>query len=199
MARPRSLRCIPGWLTEEALDIEWAHAMAPQPNFSWWYPSCNKYRPHNWAAVQLAAKLVAENGVAWSAMTGRSRSCERTPLWDKFFTTPGVVYFAASGDSGIGVSIYPALRRNVVSVGGTSFTRNSNGDFVTEILRWRAVATSAPTNPFPATRAALQTSSAHIADIPMSPPISVALEFILQGGCSQSEAQAGPRQPLPAL
>ena len=47
---------------------------------------------------------------------------------------PGVVFFAASGDSGIGVSIYPGASPNVVSVGGTYFNRNSQtGDFENEV------------------------------------------------------------------
>jgi len=162
------------------LDIEWAHAMAPQAKLFLVVSKLQNTDP-TWAAVQLAAKLVAENGGGVVSMSWGDPEVANETTWDKFFTTPGVVYFAASGDSGIGVSIYPGASPNVVSVGGTSFTRNSNGDFVTEITV-EAVATSAPTNPFPATRAALQTSSAHIADIPMSPPISVALGVYLQGG-----------------
>ncbi len=46
--------------------------------------------------------------------------------------TPGVVYFAASGDSGLGVSLYPAASPNVVAVGGTYFNRDSNGNFTYE-------------------------------------------------------------------
>ena len=41
--------------------------------------------------------------------------------WDKYFTTPGVVYFAAAGDSGLGVSIYPGASPNVVAVGAGIF------------------------------------------------------------------------------
>ena len=46
--------------------------------------------------------------------------------------TPGVVYFAAAGDSGLGVSIYPAASPNVVAVGGTYFNRDNNGNFTYE-------------------------------------------------------------------
>ncbi len=53
--------------------------------------------------------------------------------WDKYFTTPGVVYFAASGDGGLGVSIYPGASPNVVSVGGTYFNRDKHGNFVNEV------------------------------------------------------------------
>jgi kumamolisin len=48
-------------------------------------------------------------------------------------TTPGVVYFAAAGDGGIGFTIHPGASPNVVAVGGTYFNRDSNtGNFLNE-------------------------------------------------------------------
>jgi kumamolisin len=49
------------WLIEEALDIEWAHAMAPQAKI-FLVESVQVNTDPTWAAVQLAAKLVAQNG-----------------------------------------------------------------------------------------------------------------------------------------
>jgi kumamolisin len=121
-----------GWLTEEALDIEWAHAMAPHAKLFLVVSKLQNTDP-TWAAVELAAKLVAENGGGVVSMSWGDPEVAQETSWDRFFTTPGVVYFAASGDSGIGVSIYPGASPNVVSVGGTLFTRNSSGDFVSEI------------------------------------------------------------------
>jgi kumamolisin len=120
------------WLTEEALDIEWAHAMAPQAKLFLVVSKLQNTDP-TWQAVQLAAKLVAENGGGVVSMSWGDPEVAKETSWDKYFTTPGVVYFAASGDSGIGVSIYPGASPNVVSVGGTSFTRDRNGNFVSEI------------------------------------------------------------------
>src|SRR6516164_5017204 len=55
---------------------------------------------------------------------------------DANFTTPGVTFLAASGDSGIygdgGRQIaanYPAVSPNMVSVGGTSVVFDSAGDY----------------------------------------------------------------------
>jgi len=120
------------WLTEEALDIEWSHAMAPQAKL-FLVESVLYNTDPTWAAVELAAKLVAENGGGVVSMSWGDPEVSKELEWDKYFTTPGVVYFAASGDSGIGVSIYPGASPNVVSVGGTSFNRNSKGDFVSEV------------------------------------------------------------------
>ena len=120
------------WLTEEALDIEWAHAMAPQAKLFLVVSTLENTDP-TWQAVQVAAKLVQENGGGVVSMSWGDPEASNEATWDKYFTTPGVVYFAASGDSGIGVSIYPGASPNVVSVGGTSFTRDRNGNFVSEV------------------------------------------------------------------
>jgi kumamolisin len=120
------------WLVEEALDIEWAHAMAPHAKI-FLVESVLVATDPTWGAVQLAAKIVAANGGGVVSMSWGDPEVAKEIGWDKYFTTPGVVYFAASGDSGIGVSIYPGASPNVVSVGGTSFNRNANGDFVSEV------------------------------------------------------------------
>jgi subtilase family serine protease len=118
------------WEVEEALDIEWAHAMAPQAKL-FLVESVQVDTDATWAAVQLASELVVENGGGVVSMSWGDPEVEEETSWDQYFTTPGVVYFAASGDRGIGVSIYPGASPNVVSVGGTRF-RRTKGKFVTE-------------------------------------------------------------------
>ncbi len=120
------------WLVEEALDIEWAHAMAPKAKIFLVVSNQINTDP-TWNAVQYAARLVANNGGGVVSMSWGDPEVKKDLGWDKFFTTPGVVYFAASGDSGIGVSIYPGASPNVVSVGGTYFNRDKNGNFVNEV------------------------------------------------------------------
>jgi kumamolisin len=120
------------WEVEEALDIEWAHAMAPKAKI-FLVVSDQVNTDPTWQAVQYAAKLVAQNGGGVVSMSWGDPEVKQEIKWDKYFTEPGVVYFAAAGDSGLGVSIYPGASPNVVSVGGTYFTRNKNGDFVDEI------------------------------------------------------------------
>lgn len=120
------------WLVEEALDIEWAHSMAPKAKIFLVVSELVQTDP-TWAAVQLAAKLVAQNGGGVISMSWGDPEESQELTWDKYFTNDRVVYFAASGDSGIGVSIYPGSSPNVVSVGGTYFNRDSNGNFVDEV------------------------------------------------------------------
>lgn len=124
------------WEVEEALDIEWAHAMAPHAKLFLVVsalctdPTCTT--DPSWAAIQLAGQLVAANGGGVISMSfGDSEIPQETTL-DQYFTHPGVVYFAASGDSGLGQSSYPAASPNVVAVGGTEFNRDNNGNFISE-------------------------------------------------------------------
>ncbi len=124
------------WLPEEALDIEWAHAMAPKAKLFLVESvlcasgSCNT--DPTWQAVKVASQLVAKNGGGVISMSWGDGEIANEAKFDKYMKTPGVVYFAASGDSGLGSLIYPAAFPDVVSVGGTQFNRDSNGDFVSE-------------------------------------------------------------------
>jgi kumamolisin len=126
----------PGWDVEEALDIEWAHAMAPKAKLflveSKLCVSGSCQTDPYWQAVTVAGQLVAKNGGGVVSMSWGYYEASYDLNYDKLFTQPGVVYFASSGDSGIGVSSYPTASPNVVSVGGTVFNRDSNGDFVSE-------------------------------------------------------------------
>jgi len=116
-----------GWNQEAALDIEWAHAMAPgakiilvEANSSSFIDLFN--------AVILAASIpgVRQVSMSWG---GSEFSSER--FYDSTFTQPGVVYFASSGDTG-GIVIYPAASPNVVSAGGTTINRDSSRNFLSE-------------------------------------------------------------------
>jgi kumamolisin len=121
-----------GWDVEEALDIEWAHAMAPKAKL--FLVESTQWRTDpTWQAVKVAGDLVAKNGGGVISMSWGDPEWANERKYDHYFTTPDVVYFAASGDSGIGYSIHPGSSPNVVSVGGTYFNRDNNGNFINEI------------------------------------------------------------------
>jgi kumamolisin len=121
----------PGWDVEEALDIEWAHAMAPKAKLYLVESKIFNTDP-TWQAVKVAGQLVAQNGGGVVSMSWGDPEVHSDLSHDSLFTQTGVVYFASSGDSGIGVTSYPTASPNVVSVGGTVFSRNSKGDFIGE-------------------------------------------------------------------
>jgi kumamolisin len=120
------------WLTEEALDIEWAHAMAPKAKL--FLVESTQWRTDpTWQAVRVASELVAKNGGGVVSMSWGDAEWAGEINYDHNFTTPGVVYFAASGDSGIGYTIHPGASPNVVAVGGTYFNRDNDGNFINEV------------------------------------------------------------------
>jgi subtilase family serine protease len=124
------------WEVEESLDIEWAHAMAPKAKlFLVESRLCVSKRCNTdptWQAVRVASELVAKNGGGVVSMSWGDPEWAQERDYDHYFTTPGVVYFAAAGDSGLNNPFHPAASPNVVAVGGTFFNRDINGNFTYE-------------------------------------------------------------------
>ena len=124
------------WEVEEALDIEWAHAMAPKAKlFLVESKLCTSNKCNTdptWQAVKVAGELVAKNGGGVVSMSFGDAEWAQERQFDHYMTTPGVVYFAASGDGGIGFTIHPGASPNVVAVGGTYFNRDGSGNFLNE-------------------------------------------------------------------
>ena len=120
-----------GWITEIALDVEWAHAIAPGANILLVEANSASYSDL-FTAVKYAAD--APGVVAVSMSWGGSEFSSESS-YDSYFTTPsghgGVTFVAASGDSGSPVS-YPAISPNVLSVGGTTLDLNSQGGYGSE-------------------------------------------------------------------
>jgi subtilase family serine protease len=120
-----------GWATEIALDVEWAHAMAPAANIL--LVEANSANDSDlYTAVQYAA---SQPGVAVVSMSWGGSEYSGETSDDSVFTTPaghpGVVFVASSGDSGAPPE-YPAISPNVLSVGGTSLYLNSSNNWSSE-------------------------------------------------------------------
>jgi kumamolisin len=119
-----------GWELEASLDIEWSHAMAPNAKIFLVEAKTNHFGDL-FQAVLVASNLVATNGGGEVSMSWGSGEFSSETAFDAFFTTPGVVYIASSGDSPR--TGWPSVSPNVVSAGGTTLSRDLNsGDFVLE-------------------------------------------------------------------
>jgi kumamolisin len=123
-----------GWAQEAALDIEWAHAMAPGAKIVLVEAASSSFADL-FAAVDVATTQVTssistgkvgEVSMSWGGSEFSSESSN-----DFHFSHSGVVYFGASGDTG-GATIYPSASPNEVAAGGTSVNRNSSGAFTSE-------------------------------------------------------------------
>jgi subtilase family serine protease len=126
-----------GWDVEESLDIEYAHAMAPNATL-YLVEAQSEYFTDLLCGVTVASNLVAKAGggeVSMSWGTGEpAEFSAQYPLqteMDPVFTKRGVVYFASAGD-GPG-AIWPSTSRSVVSAGGTTLsTDQTTGTFLVE-------------------------------------------------------------------
>jgi hypothetical protein len=125
---------------EIALDVEWAHVIAPAAKILLVEAnSATITEYHNAPSVADAYTAVdtARNNAAVSVVSMSWGFPEySSEVYDDFhFTTPaghrGVTFLAATGDSGVPAA-YPAFSPNVVAVGGTQLSTYSNGTWLAE-------------------------------------------------------------------
>jgi kumamolisin len=120
-----------GWAQEAALDIEWAHAMAPNAKIVLVEAASNSFA-NLFEAVDVATAQVQASGLPGQvSMSWGGSEFSTEASNDGHLQHSNVVYFASSGDTG-GVNIYPSVSPFVVSAGGTSVNRDRNGNFTSE-------------------------------------------------------------------
>lgn len=120
-----------GWELEESLDIEWAHAMAPNAKL-YLVEAASNSNSDLFSAVQVASNLVSAAGGGVVSMSWGQAEFSLENLYDSYFTTSGVTYFASTGDRALTLE-YPSVSPNVIAAGGTAIQRNASGDFTGEI------------------------------------------------------------------
>src|SRR5262245_36276649 len=124
------------WAMEIALDVEWAHAIAPAANILL-VEAAGDTDAQILAAVDYAANYhdpVTGQGVAAVSMSwGFNEFAAQTDAdHDGHFTGhPGVTFVGASGDSGK-PPIWPATSPNVLAVGGTNLKLTAANDWSSE-------------------------------------------------------------------
>ncbi len=119
-----------GWESEESIDIEMAHAMAPRAKLYLVEAQSSSFTDL-FTALQQATSLVATAGGGSVSMSWGSGEFDGENGYDGYFNGANVIYLAAVGDSA-GVS-YPASSPYVVGVGGTTVSRNAtSGNFELE-------------------------------------------------------------------
>lgn len=122
------LRADSGWSLEAALDVQWAHAVAPNAKVLLVEAKSSS------GTDLLAAVDYARNraDVVAVSMSWGGGEFSGEGLYDSRFTSQyGAAFFAASGDNGTG-TIWPSVSPNVVGVGGTSLLFNLDGTLANE-------------------------------------------------------------------
>jgi hypothetical protein len=130
-----------GWILEESLDIEWAHAEAPGATIVLVEAATSSYTD-----LMSAVSWANDNGATEVSMSWDSRESSGETGYDSDFaaksTSTGapIIYTASSGDCGSGAACgfgaeYPATSPNVIAVGGTTLngcSGTSCADFSSE-------------------------------------------------------------------
>jgi subtilase family serine protease len=120
-----------GWSEEIALDVEWAHAIAPGAHILLVEAKSDSLTDLL-AAVDYARRqpTVAAVSMSWGANEFRSEAS-----FDSYFTTParhtGVTFVGASGDNGAPAT-WPSVSSNVLAVGGSTLRVDSAGNYLSE-------------------------------------------------------------------
>ncbi len=117
-----------GWALEESLDVQWAHAIAPNAKILL-VEAKSASGNDLLAAVDYARN---RSGMVAISMSWGGSEFSGEASYDYHFTnSSGTIFFASSGDNGTGVS-WPAVSSNVVGVGGTTLNFNPDGSFGSE-------------------------------------------------------------------
>jgi subtilase family serine protease len=130
---PRVPDC--GWSGEAALDIQWAHAIAPQAKLVL-VEAISSRKDDMFAAVDKANEIAENSGggvvsLSWSYDEFGGTHIAGEAAYDQHFQHDSILYFVSSGDQGGWVE-YPSASPFVVSVGGTELLRDANNSVLIE-------------------------------------------------------------------
>jgi subtilase family serine protease len=115
-----------GWALETALDVEWAHAIAPGATIILSVAASSSS-----SDLLNAVDAAVSAGATVVSMSWGGPEFSGMSYYDNHFNRSGVTFTASSGDSGAGVE-WPAVSPYVIAVGGTSLYLDSNGNRTSE-------------------------------------------------------------------
>lgn len=120
-----------GWISEIALDCEWAHSIAPAASID----LVEALDSSGLNLTNATAYAKGLTGVSVVSMSFGSKEYSTETSSDSTYTTPaghtGITFIASTGDSGPPAQ-YPAASPNVLSVGGTTLNIDSSGNYISE-------------------------------------------------------------------
>jgi subtilase family serine protease len=131
-----------GWAEEIALDVQWAHAMAPRAKIV-----LVEAQSATWddflMAMNTARNIPGVSVISLSLGSVGGELGKWQDAYDNYFLTPkdhigpdgkkggGITSVVSSGDVGA-VTSWPAVSKNVLSVGGTNLTVDAAGNWLSE-------------------------------------------------------------------
>jgi hypothetical protein len=147
------------WASEEMMDVEWAHAIAPGASILVVEARSDSLGDLI-AAVDLARNT---SGVAAISMSWGFNETASETAFDAHFQTPsghqGITFVAASGDYGTAQGPeYPSSSPRVLAVGGTTLSVDALGDYLGELAWSDSGGGSSPFEPEPSYQGTVQSS-----------------------------------------
>lgn len=127
---------------EPALDIEWAHAMAPKASIymvetQGWLQTSDPSSPNTTSLIQglqCATHLLERyNGGGIVSYSNSNQEWPGETALDSHFQRPGIIYVASSGDYSAPAR-YPAASPYVIGAGGTSIQRDPSGNYIGQVV-----------------------------------------------------------------
>src|SRR5262245_4978296 len=115
-----------GWAGEIALDVEWAHAIAPAARILLVETNSNSIADLLTGVDYAVAAGASVVSLSWGTSEFASEAA-----YDFHFNRPGVTFLVSSGDNGAPAE-WPSASPYVVSVGGTRLFLDSRGNYQTE-------------------------------------------------------------------
>jgi subtilase family serine protease len=125
-----------GWNLEAAMDLQWAHAMAPSAKLILVEACSNSYDDLMYAEQIAQQQVLLKGGGEISNSWGSGEFSTESSDWDWVFRanwTSGkpIKHIFSSGDAGM-VPLYPSSSPWVISAGGTTINRDASGNFQSE-------------------------------------------------------------------
>ncbi|MDN7672681.1 S53 family peptidase [Burkholderia oklahomensis] len=121
-----------GWALESSLDVQWAHAIAPDAKIVLIEAASSTFADMMSAvAAAVAAPPEGAGAKVVSMSWGGSEFLSETQFDGQFMSANGVSFVAASGDGGNAVD-YPAASPYVLGVGATTIVTDASGRYVGE-------------------------------------------------------------------
>lgn len=126
---------------EPEIDIEWAHAMAPNASIymvetQGWLQTEDPNAPNTTAFVhglQCATYLLQKyNGGGIISYSNSNQEWPYETSFDANFQTPNIIYIASAGDYSAPAR-YPASSPYVIATGGTSIKRDASGNYKEQV------------------------------------------------------------------
>jgi len=127
---------------EPEIDIEWAHAMAPNASIymvitQGWLQTLDPNAPNTTGLINglLCAKYLLQTYNGGRGIVSYSNSASEwagETAIDAYYQTPGIIYIASAGDYSAPAR-YPSTSPYVIAAGGTSVRRDALGNYIDQV------------------------------------------------------------------